>query len=69
MILVEFDESGFSVEAMAEDAICTPHSVSAHMLYENVDPYILYEQGGYLDVTGATYIAENNRRVCVEGSA
>ena len=69
VILVEFDESGFSVEAMAEDAICTPHSVSAHMIYENVDPYILCEPGGHLDVTGATYIAENNRRVRVEGSA
>ncbi|ADE40330.1 acyclic terpene utilization AtuA family protein [Candidatus Puniceispirillum marinum] len=69
VILVEFDESGFTVEAMAKDAICTPHSVSAHMLYENVDPYILYEPGGHLDVTGATYTAESNRRVRVEGSA
>ncbi|MDB2390737.1 DUF1446 domain-containing protein [Alphaproteobacteria bacterium] len=68
VILVEFDENGFTVEAMAEDAICTPHSVSAHMLYENVDPYILYEPGGHLDVTGATYTAETNRRVRVEGS-
>ena len=69
VILVEFDESGFTVEAMADDAICTPHSVSAHMLYENVDPYILYEPGGHLDVTGATYTAKSNRRVRVEGSA
>ena len=68
VILVEFDESGFTVEAMAKDAICTPHSVSAHMLYENVDPYILYEPGGHLDVTGATYTAISNRRVRVEGS-
>ena len=69
VILVEFDENGFTVEAMAEDAICTPHSVSAHMLYENVDPYILYEPGGHLDVTAATYSAQSNRRVRVEGSA
>ena len=68
VILVEFDESGFTVEAMAVDAICTPHSVSAHMLYENVDPYILFEPGGHLDVTAATYKAESNRRVRVEGS-
>ncbi|MGB2295216.1 MAG: acyclic terpene utilization AtuA family protein [Candidatus Puniceispirillum sp.] len=68
VILVEFDESGFTVEAMAEDAICTPHSVSAHMLYENVDPYILHEPGGHLDVTAAIYKAESNRRVRVEGS-
>jgi hypothetical protein len=46
-----FDETGFDVEPMAPDAVCTPHSVSAHMLYENSDPFILHEPGGHLDVT------------------
>ena len=68
VILVEFDETGFTVEAMAETALCTPHSVSAHMLYENSDPFQLYEPGGYLDVRGATYTALDARRVRVEGS-
>lgn len=68
VILVDFDETGFTVEAMAETALCTPHSVSAHMLYENSDPFQLYEPGGYLDVRGARYTALDARRVRVEGS-
>jgi hypothetical protein len=68
VIVVEFDAEGFTVEPMAEDARCTPHSVSAHMLYENSDPFILYEPGGHLDVTEARYEALDPRRVRVTGS-
>lgn len=67
-ILVDFDETGFTVEPMAPQAACTPHSVSAHMLYENSDPFRLYEPGGLLDVTRASYRALDARRVRVEGS-
>jgi hypothetical protein len=66
--MVSFDETGFDVEPMAPDAVCTPHSVSAHMLYENSDPFILHEPGGHLDVTAAHYTAIDQRRVRVEGS-
>lgn len=69
VIVVDFDEAGFTVEAMADSALCTPHSVSAHMLYENADPFQLHEPGGYLDVRGARYVALDARRVRVEGSA
>ncbi|QYK42743.1 MAG: acyclic terpene utilization AtuA family protein [Paracoccaceae bacterium] len=69
VIMVAFDRDGFTVEPMAEAAACTPHSVSAHMLYENADPFILHEPGGHLDVTGARYHALDGRRVRVEGSA
>ncbi len=68
VILLDIDEEGFTVEAMAADALCTPHSVSAHMLYENSDPFILYEPGGHLDVTGARYEALDARRTRVTGS-
>lgn len=68
VIVVDFDETGFTVEAMHPTALCTPHSVSAHMLYENSDPFQLYEPGGYLDVRGAVYTALDTRRVRVEGS-
>ncbi|MFN3724089.1 MAG: acyclic terpene utilization AtuA family protein [Paracoccaceae bacterium] len=68
VIVVDFDATGFTVEAMNEAALCTPHSVSAHMLYENTDPFILYEPGGHLDVTHARYTALDARRVRVEGS-
>ena len=68
VIVVDFDDTGFTVEAMHETALCTPHSVSAHMLYENTDPFVLYEPGGYLDVRQARYTALDDRRVRVEGS-
>jgi len=67
VVIIDFDESGFTVEAMEEGATCTPHTVSAHMLYENADPFILHEPGGHLDVTKARYAAQG-RRVRVEGS-
>lgn len=68
VILVDFDNEGFTVTPMADGAYASPHTVSAHMLYENSDPFILYEPGGYLDVTGARYTALDDRRVRVTGS-
>ena len=67
VVIVEFDKTGFNVEAMSASAICSPETVSAHMLYENADPYILYEPGGYMDVTNACYQSINSRKVRVEG--
>lgn len=67
-ILIEFDATGFTVTPMGAEARATPHTVSAHMLYENSDPYILHEPGGYLDVTKAKYDAIDDRQVRVEGS-
>lgn len=67
-ILIEFDANGFTMTPMGAEARATPRIVSAHMLYENSDPHILYEPGGYLDVRGATYTALNDREVRVTGS-
>lgn len=67
-ILIDFDEAGFTVEPMSASARATPYTVSAHMLYENSDPYLLHEPGGVLDVTNARYEALDDRRVRVEGS-
>jgi len=53
---------------MANDARCTPHSVSAHMLYENSDPFLLHEPGGTLDVSRAHYEQTDERTVRVVGS-
>ena len=68
VIIVDFDKFGFTVEPMAKGAVCTPASVSAHMLYENADPFILHEPGGYLDVRNARYEQIDPRRVRVKGS-
>ncbi|MBL4647127.1 MAG: hypothetical protein COA52_04975 [Hyphomicrobiales bacterium] len=68
VILIDFDDEGFTVTPLADGAHATPHTVSAHMLYENSDPFILYEPGGYLDVTKAIYTALDDTRVRVSGS-
>lgn len=68
VILVDFDKDGFTVTPMADGACATPYTVSAHMLYENSDPHILNEPGGHLDVTGAEYVALDERSVRVTGS-
>ena len=68
VIQIDFDASGFTIEPMAADAAATPYTVSAHMLYENSDPFILHEPGGHLDVTRSEYEALDARRVRVEGS-
>ncbi|MEM7241370.1 MAG: acyclic terpene utilization AtuA family protein [Pseudomonadota bacterium] len=68
VIIVEFDKTGFTIVPLADGAHASPHTVSAHMLYENSDPFILTEPGGVLDVTDASYQALDETRVRVEGS-
>ncbi|WP_284154735.1 acyclic terpene utilization AtuA family protein [Algicella marina] len=68
VIVVDFDDDGFTVTPLADGAHAKPETVFAHMLYENSDPFILYEPGGHLDVTEADYTALDERRVRVTGS-
>ena len=68
VVMVSVDASGFAVEPLAAEARCTPHSVSAHMLYENADPFVLTEPGGALDVSEARYAPIDDRSVRVTGS-
>jgi hypothetical protein len=67
-VLISIDENGFEVEPLNTDNYCDPHSVSAHMLYENSNPFVLVEPGGVLDVTDASYVQKDDRTVRVEGS-
>ena len=68
VLQLDIDSEGFTVTPLADGAYATPHTVSAHMLYENSDPFLLYEPGGHLDVTAAKYKAIDNRSVRVTGS-
>ncbi len=67
-VLLTIHADGFDVEPMAEKAKCTVYSVSAHMLYENSNPFRLIEPGGVLDVTDARYEQLSDRKVRVTGS-
>ena len=68
VIQIDWEGAAFVLTPLADDAHATPHTVSAHMLYENADPYLLHEPGGTLDVTEARYDALDNTRVRVTGS-
>lgn len=68
-VLIRIGAQHFDVEPLAADGTCSPHSVSAHMLYENSDPFRLVEPGGVLDVTAARYARLDERTVRVTGSA
>lgn len=67
-VLISIGADGFEVEPLALSNRCSPHSVSAHMLYENSNPFLLTEPGGVLDVTEAAYRQVTERDVKVTGS-
>jgi Acyclic terpene utilisation family protein AtuA len=67
-VMITVDQLGFTVAPLSPANRCTPETVSAHMLYENSDPFRLTEPGGVLDVTDARYEAVDARTVRVTGS-
>lgn len=67
-VIIHYDSNGFEVEAALPGVKATPNSISAHMLYENANPFELREPSGLLKTQNATYTAVNDRRVRVEGS-
>ncbi|NNL34923.1 MAG: acyclic terpene utilization AtuA family protein, partial [Silicimonas sp.] len=69
VLQLDFERDSCLITPLADGARATPHTVSAHMLYENSDPFRLYEPGGYLDVTEASYAAEGDGAVRIRGAA
>jgi Acyclic terpene utilisation family protein AtuA len=67
-VFLTIDKDGFEVEPLHPENRCTVHSVSAHMLYENSNPFRLTEPGGVLDVSAAKYEQISNTQVRVTGS-
>jgi hypothetical protein len=67
-VLMRVGKDFFDIEPIELDNQCTPQSVSAHMLYESSDPFLLTEPGGVLDVTNADYQWRDERITRVTGS-
>ena len=67
-LFVHLREDHFDVEPLDPGSRLTPHSVAAHTLYENANPYLITEPSGVLDTTDATYTALDERRVRVAGA-
>ncbi|MDD9921793.1 MAG: acyclic terpene utilization AtuA family protein [Boseongicola sp.] len=68
VLQIDWEDGAFTLTPLADDANATPHTVSAHMLYENSDPFLLHEPGGTLDVRNSKYTAVDDKRVNVSGS-
>ena len=67
-VMIRVGTDAFEVEPLSPTNVCDPFTVSAHMLYENSDPFILLEPGGILDVRAARYDSIDSRTVRVTGS-
>ncbi len=67
-ILAELDDAGFVLESMNPQRRATPTSVAAHSLYEQSDPFTVYEPEGKLDLAAAQYVAVDDRRTRVTGA-
>jgi hypothetical protein len=67
-ILATLDHEGFELDSMAPQRRATPVSVAAHSLYEQSDPFTVYEPEGRLDLARATYHAIDDRRTRVVGA-
>lgn len=67
-VMLTVDETGFEVVATASNSTCTPYTVSAHLLYENADPFFLVEPGVVINTSEAVYTQLENGRVRVENS-
>ncbi len=67
-VFARIDHAGFTVEPLDPDTACTPDSVAAHMLYETVNPFVMREPAGTIEVADARYSAVDARTVRVQGS-
>lgn len=67
-VLFTVGHGSFEIRPLVAGNRCTPESVSAHMLYENSDPFRLIEPGGILDVTDSVYTQIDAAGVRVTGS-
>jgi hypothetical protein len=67
-VMAYLRDDHFVIESLNPARRCTPTSVAAHSLYEQVNPYQVVEPGGLLDLSQCTYEAVDERRTRVSGS-
>jgi hypothetical protein len=68
IMFVHLRQDHFLVRPFGQGLRCTPQSVTAHSLYENVDPFHFTENSGIVDITEATYEAVDPITVRVANS-
>ncbi len=67
-ILGTLEGDSFVLESMNPERAATPLSVAAHSLYEQADPFTVYEPEGHLRLERAEFEAVDDRRTRVRGA-
>lgn len=67
-VMLTVDEEGFLVAPLLPCSRCTPYTVSAHLVYENTDPFRLVEPSGTMLTRDAVYTQRDDGSVYVTGS-
>lgn len=67
-IMADLDEDSFRIRSLHPGRRCTPLSVAAHSLYEQMDPNVVGEPGGHLDLSACVYAADGDRATRVRGA-
>lgn len=68
VMFVRLRHDDFTVKPFGPGLRCTPQSIAAHSLYENVDPFHFTECSGIIDLTETTYEAMDAITVRVANS-
>ncbi len=58
----------FELEPAGENRRCVASRAAAHTMYEQTNPYLIYEPDGVIDLKDAVFTQVNNRRVSVTGA-
>lgn len=58
----------FLIRPLADYRVCTPESVAAHTMYEQGNPFLLFEPEGVVDVREADFVQVDRQTVRVSGS-
>jgi hypothetical protein len=68
VLMGEIEEKSFTLTPMNPIRRCTVARVAAHTMYEQVNPYYIYEPDGIIDLKNSQYEQLDERRVRVTGS-
>jgi len=68
VLMGEIEEKSFTLTPMNLTRRCTVARVAAHTMYEQSNPYYIYEPDGVIDLKNSQYEQVNDRSVRVSGS-
>jgi hypothetical protein len=68
VIVADIEEDSFVLEPANPDRRCTVESVAAHTMYEQNNPYYIYEPDGVIDLKQSRYEQVTDRAVRVSNS-